>query len=162
MAALAEASASRHYAKRYYLRVERFSRYQSVSGTTDDPLYVYLLREPLTAAQIRGSFKLESAGQGKSPMLLSTSFLLRRLFDTTDAELLLFSQGLGGSISRPSGNLELEVGETDGASPETCGEAAFEKVARRTTIAELLDLADSTSGVVHLLPLHRHVPAFRE
>jgi hypothetical protein len=76
----------RHFAKRYFLRVEGFRVMPSMGQSADDPLYLYVMREHLTAAQVSRDWSLVDGA------LVNTSIRIRALHDTTDSELVLFDQ----------------------------------------------------------------------
>jgi hypothetical protein len=76
----------RHFAKRYFLRVEGFRVKPTVGHAADDPLYLYVLRESLAATQVSHEWSLVDGA------LVNASLRVRALHDTTDSELVLFDQ----------------------------------------------------------------------
>jgi Leucine-rich repeat (LRR) protein len=138
--ALVEAASGRHFAKRYFIRIENFKVFPGMLAMSDDPLYLYVFREKISRSQANFDWKIQD---GK---LRSSNSVLARLSDTSDAELIMFDKGLGGS---------LRGGEAERDN--------FITAMRRTPIADLLARGDELAGSKIRLPgskLVRHLPTF--
>lgn len=90
-------STGRHFKKKYHLKVDGFKIFPSDNKLCDDPMYLYLIRDNLSVAQVNMGWILNEDGG-----LVSSSIAVRQLYsNTADSELVLFDQGIGGSLKGP-------------------------------------------------------------
>jgi hypothetical protein len=116
LSALGDKGNGRHFMKRYHIKIEGFRIMPGTLPNNDDPLYLYLLREPLNTIQAARPWTLNDNNE-----LVSAHHNLRQIYDTKDAELILFDQGVAGALR--GGDLEQD---------------RHELAARRVPIEELL------------------------
>lgn len=100
----------RHFEKKYFLRIEGFRVTPGTLSNGDVPLYLYTFREPLTQAQARNPWNLTLGLGGEPRALVSTNPVVRAGHDTSDAELLLFDDGIAGSLRGGRAETETFVG----------------------------------------------------
>ena len=80
------AATGRHFAKRFFLLFEGFRIFPGTHHSSDDPLYCYVMRDPVDAAQVRRDWAIVDGS------LQSANAAIRALKDTSDSEIVLFDQ----------------------------------------------------------------------
>ncbi len=137
LSVMGEVGAKRHHSKRFILKIDGFRIHPGTASMSDDPFYLYVVRERISRTQASSDWWL---WEGK---LVNVNPILRSLHDTSDSELVLFDQGLGGSLR--GGRAEID---------------SFLGAARLTPITDLLRSADKISkGKKVLGGMVRHAPA---
>lgn len=114
-------STGRHYKKRYHLKVDGFKVYPGEAARSDDPMYIYIMREHLDISQVTLGWTI------KDGILVSSNAAVRGMHNTSDSQLVYFDNGIGGSIK--------------GASQSS--KDGFKEVIKTLTIHDLLHEADS-------------------